>query len=404
MKNILDLKASAKSIEEVLANLKADSKEASRQAGLDLAAAAKEYDLTLADYLRYAINLEASEEGKKYAEAGLDGFEATLAYLGLPVKNDPSKKASLVSTNETFKTYPGTRVMFPAVIDNVLRWSSNQDYLENVAALVGNSRTISGTEMIQVVAESDEDAEGSFLVAEGTDIPVRTIKTSETAVKMFKHGSGYEVTYEFDRRAAIDIMVPYVSRINRRLELSKVALATQVLINGDGAKGHGAAPIIKQSDMYKKVNGASATAPTNKIDFSSILAWLVDRAGSGAHAPIDTVIGNYDMYLQWMLMFTPTLQNQSQVEAMAKVGGPSVTAALPGLFVPIKFALSSTVPAGKLIGITKAETLEELVEAGSQISESERAVKNQKIVYVKSEVTGYHLVFGDTRSIYDMAQ
>lgn len=403
MKNILDLKASAKSIEEVLANLKAESKEASRQAGLDLAAAAKEYDLTLADYMRYAIDLSASEEGKKYAEAGLDGFEAALAYLGLPVKNDPSKKASLVSTNETFKTYPGTRVMFPAVIDNVLRWSSNQDYLENVAALVGNSRTISGTEMIQVVADSDEDAEGTFLVSEGADIPVRTIKSSEVAVKMFKHGSGYEVTYEFDRRAAIDIMVPYVNRINRRLELSKVAMATQILINGDGATGHGAAPVVNQSVMYKKLNGQSATAPTNKIDFPSLLAWLVDRAGNGAHAPIDTVVGNYDMYLQWLLMFTPTLQNQSQVEAMAKVGGPSVTAALPGLFVPIKFALSSTVPAGKLIGMTKAETLEELVEAGSQISESERAVKNQKIVYVKTEVTGYHLVFGDTRSIYDMA-
>ena len=405
MKNILDLKASAKSIEEVLANLKDESKEKSRQAGLDLAAAAKEYDLTLADYLRYAINLEASDEGKKFAEAGLDGFEATLAYLGLPVKNDPSKKASLVSTNETFKTYPGTRVMFPAVIDNVLRWSSNQDYLENVAALVGNSRTISGTEMIQVVADSDEDAEGTFLVAEGADIPVRTIKTSETAVKMYKHGSGYEVTYEFDRRAAIDIMVPYVARINRRLELSKVALATQVLINGDGATGHDAAPVVNQSTMYAKINGTGSgiVSPTTKIDFASLLAWLVDRAGSGAHAPIDTVIGNYDMYLQWMLMFTPTLQNQSQVEAMAKVGGPSVTAALPGLFVPIKFALSSTVPAGKLIGITKAETLEELVEAGSQISESERAVKHQKIVYVKSEVTGYHLVFGDTRSIYNIA-
>ena len=103
-------------------------------------------------------------------------------------------------------------------------------------------------------------------------------------------------------------------------------------------------------------------------------------------------------------MFTPTLQNQSQAEAMAKIGGPSVTAALPGLFVPIKFALSSTVPAGKLVGMTKNETLEELIEAGSQISESERAVKNQKIVYVKSEVTGYHLVFGDTRSIYDINQ
>lgn len=397
-KGILELKAQAKSLEALLGDLKSTSKETSRTAGLELAAMAKDYGLPMDDFLRFAVDLNASDEGKKYAEAGLDGFEAALCYLGLPVKNDYSKKISLAATNETFQTYPGTRLMFPQVIDNVLKWGSNQDYLENVAALVGNSRTISGTEMISMVADSDEDAEGTFLIAEGADIPVRKIKSSEYAVKMYKHGSGYEVTYEFDRRAAIDIMVPYVNRINRRLELSKVALATQILINGDGA--HAAAPVAKQSEMAPKGNAAHEKG---KLVYGGILAWLVDRAGNGAHAPIDTVVGNYDMYLQWMLMFTPTLNGISQAEAMAKVGGPNVsTAGIPGMFVPIKFALSSTVPAGKLIGFTKAETLEELIEAGSQISESERAIKNQKITYVKTEVTGYRLVFGDTRSIYDI--
>ena len=399
MKGILELKASAKSLEDVLANLKSEDREVSRSAGMNLVAKAKEYSLTLGDYLRFAIDLNASETGKKYAEAGLDGFEATLAYLGLPIKEDFSKRITLAATSETFKTYPGTRAMFPEVVDNVLRWGSNQDYLEKVDALVGNSRTINGTEMVSIIADSDEDAEGTFQIAEGADIPVRTIRTSEIAVRMYKHGSGYQMTYEFDRRAAIDIMAPYVNRINRRLELSKVAFATQVLINGDGAKGHGAAPVVNQSAMCAK---AGVQNQQGKIVFEGLLAWLVDRAGNGAHAPIDTVVGNYDMYLQWMLMFTPTLQGISQAEAMAKHGGPAVTAALPGLFVPIKFALSSSMPAGKLLGMTKGETLEELVEAGSQISESERAVKNQTIVYVKTETTGYHLVFGDTRSIYDI--
>lgn len=396
-KGILELKAQAKSLEALLGDLKSESKEKSRTAGLELAAQAKEFGLPMDDFLRFAVDLNASDEGKKLAEAGLDGYEAALCYLGLPVKNDYSKKISLAATNETFQTYPGTRLMFPQVIDSILKWGSNQDYLENVAALVGNSRTISGTEMISMVADSDEDAEGTFLIAEGADIPVRKIKSSEYAVKMHKHGSGYEVTYEFDRRAAVDIMVPYVNRINRRLELSKVALATQILINGDGA--HKAAPVVKQSEMAPKGN---ATHEKGKLVYGGLLAWLVDRAGNGAHAPIDTVVGNYDMYLQWMLMFTPTLNGISQAEAMAKVGGPNVsTAGIPGMFVPIKFALSSTVPAGKLVGLTKAETLEELVEAGSQISESERAIKNQKITYVKTEVTGYRLVFGDTRSVYD---
>lgn len=404
MTTILELKANAKSLEEVLAGFKSENREESRQAGMNLISKAKDANLTIGDYMRFAVDLDASEAGKKYAEAGLDGFEAALAYLGLPIKENYSKKVTLASTNETFKTYPGTRAMFPEVMDNVLRWGTNQDYLEKVSDLVGNSRTINGTEMVSIVADSDEDAEGTFQISEGADIPVRTIRTSEVAVKMFKHGSGYQMTYEFDRRAAIDVMTPYVNRINRRLELSKVALATQVLINGDGAKGHEAAPVIKQTEMLKKagLDTAEINAEKGKLNFKGLLAWLVDRAGNGAHAPIDTVVGNYDMYLQWMLMFTPTLNGISQAEALAKVGGPSVTATIPGMFMPIKFALSSSMPAGKLLGMTRGETLEELIEAGSQISESERAVKNQTIVYVKTEVTGYHLIFGDTRSVYDI--
>lgn len=399
VKSILELKNNAKSLETLLSGLKSTSPAASTQAGLDLISEVKQYDLTLADYLRFAVDLNASDEGKKYAAAGLDGYEAALAYLGLPVRENYSKKISLATTNETFKTYPGTRAMFPEVVDTVLRWTSNQDYLEKVSDLVGNSRTINGIEMVSILADSDEDAEGTFLISEGADIPIRTVRTSEIAVKMQKHGSGYEMTYEFERRAAIDIMVPYVNRINRRLELSKVALATAVLINGDGARGHGAAPVVNQSTMCTKAGVANQAG---KIVFGGLLAWLVDRAGNGAHAPIDTVVGNYDMYLQWMLMFTPTLNGISEAEALAKHGAPTITANLPGMFVPIKFALSSTMPAGKLLGMTKGETLEELVEAGSQISESERAIKNQTIVYVKTETTGYHLVFGDTRSIYDI--
>lgn len=402
MKSILALKENAKSLKELLGGLRSEKRVDSQNAGIEFAEKAKEYGMAIDDYLRFAVDLDADEEGKKYKAAGLDGYEAALAYLGLPVREDYSKKISLAATGETFQSYPGTRVLFPQVVDSVLRFSTNQDYLESVSALVGNSRTITGTEMVSIVAESDKDAEGTFYVAQGADIPLRTIKTSEQMVSMYKHGSGYEFTYEFERRAAIDILIPYVARINRQLELSKVALATTILINGDGV--HPAAPIVKQSDMYKKINGEAAQAPTNKIDYSSLLSWLVDRAGNGAHAPIDTIAGNYDMYLQWMLMFTPTLSGISQPEAMAKVGGPVVTANIPGMFSPIKFALSSTVPAGKLIGFTKAETLEELIEAGSQISESEKAIRNQKTTYVKSEVTGYRLVFGDTRSIYDTKQ
>ena len=67
----------------------------------------------------------------------------------------------------------------------------------------------------------------------------------------------------------------------------------------------------------------------------------------------------------------------------------------------VNFHISSSAPTGKLICYSKADTLEELIEAGSVLSESETAIKNQSITYVKTENSGYRLVYGDTRVIFD---
>ena len=69
----------------------------------------------------------------------------------------------------------------------------------------------------------------------------------------------------------------------------------------------------------------------------------------------------------------------------------------------VNFAISSTAPENQIIGITKGETIEELIEAGSLISEAERAPLNQSITYLKTETSGYRLAYSDTRSIYNYA-
>ncbi len=58
----------------------------------------------------------------------------------------------------------------------------------------------------------------------------------------------------------------------------------------------------------------------------------------------------------------------------------------------INFAISNTVAAKTLIGIVKSETIEELVESGSDIQESERLITNQKVVFVRTLNLGYNLV------------
>ena len=396
MKSLIELSKNKRSLTS-LSGLLGDVAESQRTAEI-LLAEVKEYGISLQNFFRLAIDM-SDEAAAEYRAAGMDGYEAVLAYLHLPVKNDLSNGIMLAQAGDTFKSYPGTRILFQPVIDEVLRFSTRQDQIERIDAIVGSSRTVSGIEMVSIVAESDEDAEGTWTIAEGANIPVRKIKTTEQAVKWWKHGSGYEFTYEFDRRASIDILTPYAARIARRLELSKVRAATSILINGDGV--HGAAPVVYQEDLMKE-SDAAAENTENKIDYAAFLKWLLSMSKKGT--AIDTVLGNYDTYLMWMMLFTPTMSgNRSAAEAVAAAGGPNLSASIPGLFVPVKFAVSSAMPDKQLLGFIKAETLQELIEEGSQISESERYIRSQRVIFVKTETTGYKLIFGDTRSIYTTA-
>jgi hypothetical protein len=397
MSDLLSILNNRKPAEVLLAGLKPEDKNgaSSLRAGENLVRLAKNNQLALPDYLRLAVDPNAGE----FKGSGLDGFECALAYLNLPVKEDYSQGILLQAAAETFTTYPGTRALFPAVIDNVLQWKYRQDQIENVAALVSQSRTISGNEMITtVVDDAKADYTHTGVIAEGSEIPVRSLRTTEKGVKFYKFGGGMEFTYEFERRASLDLITPYASRMQREVEIGQTAMATSLLINGDGVNG--AAPTVNAATLA----AALPTPPTTvagRINWEVMLKWLVGQAQAGV--PIDTVVGNWDMYLEWLRMFaTPTVnQGMSQIEILAKAG---VQTAIdnPRLPLNLSFALSSTAPASKLIGFIKSETLEELIENGSDIEESTRAITNQRVKYVKTTNRGYRLIFGDTRSILNL--
>lgn len=379
-------------VAEVVGELKADSLGNSTEAGRKLVRLAAESGLNMQDYLKLAVDTRANaEDAAKYS--GLNGFEATLAFLNLPFKNSLEEGIVLQAASETFQKFPGTRAMFPEVMDQILRWTNRQDQIVKIDALVSQSRTIAGTELISTFVTDDSGERDSFTVPEMARIPVRTIRTTQQTVGMFKHGSAYRTSYEFNRRASLDLLTPYAARIARELELSKVKAATAVLINGDGVNS--AAPTEALGAYGADFTGGKSL----KDNYKALAKFLLTRASKGI--PVDTLAGNFDMFCELLFMFTPTLQNKSQEEALAAAGAPAVHLTLPILNGSVNFALAPAVPAGKLLAFTKGETLEELREAGGDVAENERSILTQTITYVRTEVTGYKLTFGDTRTLLD---
>lgn len=382
----------------VLAGIDSEHSDDSIRAGVKLVQAAKQYGINVRDYLNLAVDVRASNDPESGKNFRLDngnfmtGYQAAIVELNLPFKNAFEQGITLQAAADTFSARPGSRALFPEVIDDMLQWNTRQDMFESTAPMVAQTRTITGNELITTAIFDDQGQLNTSPIAELANIPMQTIKSSDKSVKFFKHGSGIRTSYEFERRVSLDILTPYAARIARNKEISKVKMATSLLINGDGV--HEAAEVVAAS-TYKDWDAAKGL----KGNYVALADFLAQRARKGV--PVDTIVGNYDMWLELFLMFLPTQPNgKSTSEILQENGGPRVALAMDFLS-GVNFHISSSAPAGKLICYSKADTLEELIEAGSVLSESETAIKNQSITYVKTENSGYRLVYGDTRVIFD---
>lgn len=391
MKNLSEIKRGSLDLKAITGEIKSVDRNSSRLAAMKLAHDAADYGLPIREFLQLAVT----------PSDGLDGYELMLAELNLPVRQDLSKGITLQAAADTFQTFAGARALFPAFMDDVVRFASRQDSFEQVSQILAGSHTVAGTnEVIMTVIDDDSAQRGSFLVPEGGKIPVRSIRASERTVKFWKHGSGLRFTYEFARRSAIEMMIPFAARVQRELELSKMLVATALIQNGDGVAP--AATSVNQSS-YDATTGVTSVNGT--ITWENLLYWLVQRAKAGT--PVDTVMMNWDGWFKWNMLFAaPTVSASNKnfgpraAENLSAAGANLIQQAV-ALNLNVTPVLSSGVSANTLIGITKGETLEELVEANANIQETEQMVSNQTVTMYKTENTGYRLPFTDTRSIYN---
>jgi hypothetical protein len=396
-KPLTDLTTARVSAEQLVGKLKSNSQTESLEAGMNLLSQAREYGLNIADYLR----LKVQPDGLAL-EAGLDGYEAVKMYLGLPTKDDYRNGVVLQAAADAFSSYRGVRALFPEVVDDVVQWKYRQTDFESPDALISQSRTINGTELITtVVNDNKEDYERYGMIAEGARVPVWSIKASEHSVKIFKFGIGLEWTYEFGRRASLDLIAPYALRAEKQTKRAQTATAYAMLKNGDAVASHAAAPVRNASAINTDNNLGVTGVAAGKLNWEILLAWLVERAKAGA--PIDTVAGNWDTFLQWKLMFAKNTLSDglTQIEALQRAG-VTVAQENPRFDLNLNFALVSSASANELLGFSKADTLEELIENGSDIEESERVMQNQKVNLYSTKNAGYRLIFGDTRSVLNL--
>ena len=333
---------------------------------------------------------------------GLNGFEATFAALGVPLNlKDDTAIAAFASATTSFMTNDGLSVLLPSLVNNLLRSQDNKDIIEKADDLILQTRMVkSNAVQKEIVYDKDtNDSYATHRIAEGANIPTRKLKTGQSNVKFYKTGHGIEVSYEFAQDMTPDILVPYANRIQFERSQSEHIIAVQTLINGESNDPGSANGAIATDDLDTLDNKAGTPLRARAEGF---IKWLISAARAGR--PIDTLVVGWDSIFELQYMFPVTDANGNAAVGVGAVAAGGALAQMQvkvvnGINFNLNVVISSAVEEKQIIGYRKGETLERLIKTNSQISEQERSIKNQTLLYTNTIISGFTLAYGESRRL-----
>lgn len=333
---------------------------------------------------------------------GLDGFEATFAALGVPLNlKDDTAIAAFASATTSFMTNDGLSVLLPSLVNNLLRSQDNKGIIEKADDLILQTRMVkSNAVQKEIVYDKDtNDSYATHRIAEGANIPTRKLKTGQSNVKFYKTGHGIEVSYEFAQDMTPDILVPYANRIQFERSQSEHIIAVQTLINGESTDPGSANGAIATDDL-DTIDSKAGTPLRSRAE--GFIKWLIEAARAGR--PIDTLVVGWDSIFELQYMFPVSDANGNAAVGVGAVAAGGALAQMQvkvvnGINFNLNVVISSAVEEKQIIGYRKGETMERLIKTNSQISEQERSIKNQTLLYTNTIISGFTLAYGESRRL-----
>ena len=310
----------------------------------------------------------------------LDAFDIALLSANIRVRENRELGLSS-SPLSAFFTTNENRNLFKEFVIRELRQISGKPSILN--DLVGSTRVIQGDSAKQVILElTDDTATGKSnkknlrkqRIAEGANIPVKTIKLGEMAIKIYKYGIGVSATYEVMRRTTIDMFRKFMELVNLQATYDEVDAVIDILINGDGNSAN--TKVFKASEL-----GAEGYV-SGKIDEKTLITYLIKQ---NFHIFDTIVVGD-----QVLVDLITTLMDKNLTNA----ANPQLQFSFPNVLKNLKVVYYEDLPKtsdGKvqIIGLAKEYAIEKVVEAGSVIRETERIMANQTETAYLTENAGF---------------
>ena len=351
--------------------------------------------MTLSQYLE---RINPSKDTDK-----LDAFERQLKRFGIVTKSQP-EKGIYASTIEHFlkasETYennqplqtgvPASTILFPEYISRVARMAmlSNQDY--DVNNLLSTTRVINASTYKELwidttPGQNDQPDYTKYemgRVGEFGTFPRVQITWEESAKSVYKRGVQIDMSYEFQREASMDILSIVISRI--------MLSQSQSLFHKALDKAYNGATAVESSTLDSTSTGGTLTYE----------AWLKWTASFGVYSP-DTYYCSLDTALKVIMMDKPNIDPVAMMAALKQGPVTQEIQVARGLWknVTIFPLTDGTLPDDYILTFDKQYCLERVIQAGTDIQESERIITQQFDSVVISIADEISIIFDDSRFV-----
>lgn len=320
------------------------------------------------------------------ANSRLSAFDRQLQASNIVVKSDAAR-GIYSSPGEYFfqSDRPGSAILFPAFLQKTALWAK-QNLVNDINEIIAATRTIAGTSTYSSLKIDDTEISGAgasgrrFRVDQRGNFPVVNIGWADVASTVTKHGVRLNWTYEFVRRASIELISLVVSRIMIQDQIEVFNDAIDMAINGDGTAANPAATVYKfvgpsytgsMENMLRLEN--SLLPDAGIITYEGWLKWL---AGFKPYAPT-AICGNLNTLVKIVMMERPNVDPAGVITMLLEAKTQGGAKLSTKVFPEVTLYLVDSVPDNLLVGLDKAYALERVIELGSDIQEAEKAIKNQ---------------------------
>lgn len=395
--------------------LQANPLELYRQVASDMKERGIEDPPTISRALEYASPSEANDP--------LDAYERMLEAAGIRVSSDPVAGYWASPATEFFERGAANRMLYTeffarnwrAVAFNrqdravllssdgvpgswqrpysdaaAARWSQQITPAIPLSELVAMTTPINGDTYRSFYLTYSAENLRQFRVGESAEIPMATIAGAEHTIRLKKYGRGLRASYEELRRMRVDKLAYFIRMAAVQSEIDKVTAAMDVLISGDGNTTPTSVPVTW--DHNGDFSGTLGTLSLN--------SWLWFKMKFVQPYVLTTALMQEAVALQLSQLNT----GSANVPLVAANLGGMGTGLTPiNQFADgVRFGWTSDAPALKIVAFDRRFALEQVVEIGGDISETERFITNQTQVMTMTEVNGFATLDANAIKILDI--